>query len=144
MNTTSLKHLLDACFTAKHIIETMPALPKGMKPRHIHVLDTVNEVCREQEECRVSDVSGRLNITMPSITKLIQELEALEMLEKYADRVDKRVNLLKLTDKGRQHVKKYVQDFHEDWIKNLEDIPDQQVEEAIKTIERLRDTMPGR
>ncbi len=144
MNTTSLKHLLDACFTAKHIIETMPALPKGMKPRHIHVLDTVNEVCREQEECRVSDVSGRLNITMPSITKLIQELEALGMLEKYADRVDKRVNLLKLTDKGRQHVKKYVQDFHEDWIKNLEDIPDQQVEEAIKTIERLRDTMPGR
>ena len=59
MNTTSLKRLLDACFTAKHIIETMPALPKGMKPRHIHVLDSVDEVCREQGECRVGDVSGR-------------------------------------------------------------------------------------
>ncbi|MCI9360308.1 MAG: winged helix-turn-helix transcriptional regulator [Hungatella sp.] len=144
MNTTSLKHLLDACFTAKHIIETMPALPKGMKPRHIHVLDSVNEACREQEECRISDVSNRLNITMPSITKLIQELEIMGMLERYADDVDKRVNLLKLTDKGKAHVKKYVQDFHENWVKHLHDISDQQVEESIKMIERLHDTMPGR
>ena len=75
MDTTSLKQLLDACFTAKHIVETLPQLPKGMKPRHIHVLDSVSRVCTEQGECRVSDVSTRLNITMPSITKLVQELE---------------------------------------------------------------------
>lgn len=144
MNTDSLKHLLDACFTAKHIIETMPALPKGMKPRHIHVLDSVNEVCREQEECRVSDVSGRLNITMPSITKLIQELETLGMLEKYEDKWDKRVNLLRLTDKGKAYVKKYVLDFHQAWVKGLEDISDEQAAQGIRMIERLRDTMPGK
>ena len=144
MNTSSLKHMLDACFTAKYIVETMPALPKGMKPRHIHVLDSVNEVCREQAECRVSDVSGRLNITMPSITKLIQELEAMGMLEKYGDEADRRVNLLRLTEKGASHVKKYVQDFHEAWVENLEDISDVQVLEAVRVIERLRDTMPGR
>ncbi len=38
MDTMHLKKLLDACFTAKHVIETMPELPTGMKPRHIHVL----------------------------------------------------------------------------------------------------------
>ncbi len=144
MNTSSLKHLLDACFTAKHIIETMPELPKGMKPRHIHVLEQINQVCREQEECRVSDVSARMNITMPSITKLIQELEGMGMLVKSGDIGDKRVSLLKLTEKGRVHVKRYVEDFHRDWVKNLEDITDGQVQEAIQVIERLQDAMPGR
>ena len=144
MNTSSLKHLLDACFTAKHIIETMPELPKGMKPRHIHVLEQINRVCREQEECRVSDVRARMNITMPSITKLIQELEGMGMLVKNGDIGDKRVSLLKLTEKGRVHVKRYVEDFHRDWVKNLEDITDGQVQEAIQVIERLQDAMPGR
>ncbi|MCI8727196.1 MAG: winged helix-turn-helix transcriptional regulator [Hungatella sp.] len=143
MNTTSLKRLLDACFTAKHIIETMPALPKGMKPRHIHVLDSVDEVCREQGECRVGDVSGRLNITMPSITKLIQELEVMGLLEKYGDRADKRVYLLRLTDRGEEYVRKYVREFHEEWVKGLGDISDGQAEEGIKLIEKLQSAMPG-
>ncbi len=48
MDTTSLKQLLDTCFTAKYIVETLPQLPKGMKPRHIHVLDSVSQVCIER------------------------------------------------------------------------------------------------
>lgn len=144
MNTIHLKQLLDACFTAKNIVETLPQLPKGMKPRHIHVLDTISQVCQEQKECRVSDVSVRLNITMPSITKLIQELEALEMLKKYGDQEDKRVTLLKLTDTGEAHVKKYVLDFHKEWVKNLDEVSDDQAQEAIKVIKQLQNTMPGR
>ena len=77
MNTTSLKQLLDTCFTAKRIVETLPELPKGIKPRHIHVLDAIQDIQKQQGMCRVSDVSTKLNITMPSITKLVQELESL-------------------------------------------------------------------
>ena len=39
MRTEVLKQLLDACHLAKKSIETMPKLPKGMKPRHVHVMD---------------------------------------------------------------------------------------------------------
>lgn len=144
MTANGLKSLLDVCFTAKHIVETMPELPKGMRPRHIHVLEQVEETCLRQGECRVSDVSTRMNITMPSITKLIQEMEAMGMVEKRGDKGDKRVSLLKLTDKGAAHVKKYVRDFHRDWVKNLEDISDDQVREAVEIIEKLHDSMPGR
>ena len=42
MTTTALKQLLDSCFVAKRVIETLPELPPGMKPRHIHVLDAVH------------------------------------------------------------------------------------------------------
>lgn len=143
MNADSLKQLLDACFVAKRIVETLPELPRGMKPRHIHVLDTIYGVCETRSQCRVGDVSLALNITMPSITKLIGELEALEMLEKYGDREDKRVTLLRLTSKGEACVKKHVQDFQKQWAECLEGISDEKVQEAVEIIWRLRDTMPG-
>lgn len=144
MNTTSLKRLLDACFVAKHVVETLPELPKGMKPRHIHVLDAVDEIQRQQGYCRVSDVSTRLNITMPSITKLIQELEKRELLFKQMAKEDKRVMLLNLTEEGRECVRLHVLEFHSAWTEQLGDISDEEVMEAIGIIRRLHDTMPGR
>lgn len=144
MNTENLKKFLDACFTAKHIIETLPELPKGMKPRHIHVLDQVYMISSEQRGCRISDVSEGLNITMPSITKLVQELESMHLLEKYPAREDKRVTLLRLTEKGRACVQKHVYDFHSKWAEKLDFISNEDVQKAIWLIEQLEQTMPGR
>lgn len=144
MNETSLKRLLDACFTAKRVVETLPELPGGMKPRHVHVLDAVYEIQSARCSCRVSDVSSRMNITMPSITKLIQELEAMGMLEKYADKTDRRVTLLKLTKKGNECVQRHVIDFHREWSGALTDISDEEAETAIRVIGSLKNTMPGK
>lgn len=144
MTTQNLKKLLDVCYVAKRVVETLPELPEGMKPRHIHVLDAVYELQRDKGICRVSDVSARLNITTPSVTKLIQELEQRKLLEKDMDAGDKRVVLLKLTDDGMACVKRYVVDFHREWAEAMDSFPDDQVEETICMIERLYETMPGR
>lgn len=144
MDTTSLKRLLDACFVAKHVVETLPELPKGMKPRHIHVLDAVDEIQNQQGHCRVSDVSTRLNITMPSITKLIQELERRGLLSKQTAEEDKRVILLELTGEGRECVRRHVLEFHSAWVEQLGDISDEEAMEAIRIIRRLHETMPGK
>lgn len=142
MNTRSLKHLLDACFLAKRIVETLPELPENMKPRHIHVLDAIGEIQRQQDICRVSDVSTRLGITMPSVTRLIQELERMELLEKYPDEEDKRSSLLCLTDAGRECVRRHVVEFHSEWVEELGDITDEQAEAVIAVMEQLWHTMP--
>lgn len=143
METKNLKRLLDVCYVAKRVVETLPELPEGMKPRHIHVLDAVYEMQHSQGMCRVSDVSARLNITTPSVTKLIQELEQRGLLEKDADAEDRRVVLLRLTDDGMACVKRYVVDLHREWAEAMGDIADEQVEETIYLIEHLRNTMPG-
>lgn len=144
MDTKSLKKLLDVCYVAKRVVETLPELPKGMKPRHVHVLEAIHEMQQEQGRCRVSDVSASLNITTPSVTKLIQELESLEMLQKQSDEEDKRIVLLSLTKKGRECVKRYVIDLHSEWAGAMGDIGDRQIEDTIYLIRRLSDTMPGR
>ena len=90
MTQEKLKQFLDACFDAKRLIEKLPDLPDGMKPRQVHVLDAVNEIQKKQGFCRVSDISSYMNTTLPSITKLVQELEERNLLVKQADEKDKR------------------------------------------------------
>lgn len=142
MTTTALKQLLDSCFTAKRVIETLPELPPGMKPRHIHVLEAVHALQEENGSCRVSDVSARLNVTLPSVTKLVQELENRNLLEKRADSQDGRVILLRLTPDGYACFCRYVQDMHANWSAALSDISDEQAAEAVHILNRLLETMP--
>lgn len=142
MDTIHLKKLLDTCFLAKKTIETLPELPKGMKPRHIHVLDQIYENQEKKGICRVSDVSQGLHITMPSVTKLVKELEILKLLEKEADQNDKRVYLLKLTKAGKQCVQEHVIDFHQQWAIQMKDIDNEQIDEVVDILNRLYVTMP--
>lgn len=145
MDRKHLKQLLDTCYVAKRITETLPMLPPHMKPRHIHVLDAVYEL-QEQDGrargCRVSDVSGHLGITTPSVTKLVGELETMGLLEKYSDAADGRVTLLRLTEAGADCVRRHVLELHERWAERLGDISNEQADEAERIIRRLRATMP--
>ena len=142
MNQNSIKKLLDAFFVAKKIIETMPELPNKMKPRHIHVIDALYELSKTQNEVRVSDISTRLSITTPSVTKLINELVSKDIVEKYESELDKRITLIKLTEKGLKYEAKYVTEYHADWLKNIEDLTDDEVLSTINTINKLKKSMP--
>ena len=81
-----LKRFIDACTTARRIVETMPELPKGIKPRHIHVIDAIVLTEQQKGKVQVSDISRHLNVTMPSVTRLVRELEEQGVLVKYPDR----------------------------------------------------------
>ena len=142
MDHDQLRTLLDSCFAAKKIVEEMKELPQGFKPRHIHISDAVSRLGAGGEEVRVSDVSRRLNITTPSVTKLINELEKKNVVVKYECPDDGRATLLKLTELGKEYEEKYVEQYHAAWAKNLDDISDEDVEAVVRTISRLAEAMP--
>lgn len=142
MTSKKLKELLDTCFTAKRITESMADLPEGMKPRHIHVINAVYELAADGSDVRVSDVSHRLNITMPSVTKLIQELVQKGALCKQSDSDDKRSTLIHLTEKGLDLEEQYVIQYHTAWAERMSEFTEQQVETTISVINALRETMP--
>ncbi len=142
IDASTVRELLEGCYEAKRITETLPRLPDGIKPKHTHVLHSIDIICTENKVCRVSDVSTHLHTTMPSITKLINELYKMNLLEKYADPTDKRSVLLKLTPSGKTFVKRYVLDFHDEWASNMKDISIEQVNEAIQVISYFKKAMP--
>ena len=80
----------------------MPALPKGMKPRYVHVIDAVWHINEPNGQdtgtARVGDVSAFLGVTTPSITKLVGEMADLGLVVKHADAADRRAVTLTLTE----------------------------------------------
>lgn len=142
MTTTMLKKLLDACFVAKRVVETMEELPQGMKPRHIHVIDAIFDLEKQNRSCCVSDISNYLHTTTPSITKLINELEVMQAVEKYPSGADKRITLLRLTEKGKAYENRYVIEYHNAWVSSLQNISDNQAKEVIHVITQLQKTIP--
>ena len=73
MKQELLKCLSDACFYGKRITELMPPLPKGMKPRHMHVIDTIHMLQEKQERVCIGDVSAAPNFGTVCVTALAAE-----------------------------------------------------------------------
>lgn len=142
MTEQMLAKLLDACFVAKRVTESMLELPAGMKPRHVHVLHAINEKTKKDGTCCVSDVSTALNITTPSVTKLINELENRKLVEKRCGKQDRRSVLLYLTEEGQKLEQHYVTEYHREWCKGLQEVTDQEAGEVIRILNLLYKTVP--
>lgn len=132
-----LKRFIDACTTARRIVETMPELPKGIKPRHIHVIDAIVLTEQQKGKVQVSDISRHLNVTMPSVTRLVRELEEQGVLVKYPDREDGRNVLLKLTVLGQEYYQRYVHDYYQELGQRLEEISRADLKTAVQTINKV-------
>ncbi|MEG0830190.1 MAG: MarR family winged helix-turn-helix transcriptional regulator [Anaerovoracaceae bacterium] len=142
MDSIQIKLLLDSCFVAKSITESMKQLPAGFKPRHIHIIDAISRLSDKTDEVRVSDVSHQLNITTPSVTKLIGELEEKGVVEKREHSLDKRVTLVTLTALGEEYEQKYVEQYHSEWAQRLTDVSDEDVQIVVSTLCKLAKAMP--
>lgn len=141
MNTEFIKKFLDACQEAKKVTELMPELPKGMKPRHIHIIDTVYILSQKKEYVKVSDVSEVLKVTKPSITKLINELENENIVVKNSQYSDNRITTLTLTPLGEKYYETYVVKYH-NWLAGLfVDIDEEDLLVTIETISKAYEIM---
>jgi DNA-binding MarR family transcriptional regulator len=137
MNIEITKKFLLACHEAKRITERMPKLPKKMKPRHIHVLETIHFLQQNQAEVRISDVGKHLDVTNPSVTKLVNELLALGLVKKEQHPDDKRIFILKLQTEGEKIYQLYGFKFHH-WLNDrLTDLNPSDIETAIQIIHRF-------
>ena len=141
MERDVLKKFLDACHKAKRIIELMPALPKGMSPRHIQVIDTIYQLSQRNGEVKVSDISNDLNVTRPSITKLVGELEASGVVKKVPNVNDRRVIWLRLTALGERYYDFYVAQYQHWLLQQLQEIPEDGFVKTAQTIGQVHEIL---
>lgn len=137
MNSEVVDEFLLACHHAKAIIAQMPALPDGVTPRDVRICDTLQDLQQTHESVRVSDISARMQVTRPSITKAIVNLELLGYVAKKVDPDDRRGVLVELTDQGRKLVQIFVTDYHA-WVANqLHDITELDLKTATQVIYKV-------
>ena len=58
----------------------------------MHVIDAVRDLGQSNKTVKVSDISVYLNVTRPSITKLVNEPEKMDVVQKIPDEEDGRGN----------------------------------------------------
>lgn len=144
MDSELLSQFLDACQDGKRIFGLLPKLPPKMKPRHIRIIRCIHMIHEEKGIVRISDVAKAMNGTMPSITKLVNELCEMKAVLKTRNPKDKRVYTLVLTDWGEKCYDKYICQFHFWLKKEMEDIPVEDIRGAVSAIGKVREILEKR
>lgn len=136
-----VSQIINSLLIAKKAIEFMPELPNHMKSSHIRVLYTIYKKRNEIQFVRVTDVSMAMEITKPSITKLISELVSLGAVQKSVSDIDKRVVLVELTSFGERCVQKYVLSYHAKLAKHFSNLDEKKYLSMIETLDFIYQSM---
>ena len=99
MEIATIKAVLDACYQAQRIRAMLPTLPDGVTPSYIHFFDLIETMEQKGMRVKVSDISDRLGIPRPGVTRTVKEMEAKGYLQKVSSAQDKRVTYLSMTER---------------------------------------------
>ncbi len=144
MKIQTIKAMFDACYQAKRVRELLPALPKGVTPSYIHYLDTIESLEQQGAQVKVSDISDALNLPRPGVTRTVKEMESKGYLCKRTSQKDGRITYISITQAGKQLSQKYNEQYFNRLAPFLEDIPEEDVNCTIRTIERFYRVMTER
>lgn len=86
----------------RHLFEPL----SNLTPAQFHLLRTIRRMEHEQEKrgaqvgVKTSELARRLEMTPPSVTQRVNELEQMHYIARAPDTKDRRVNYLHLTEDG--------------------------------------------
>ena len=141
MTNKKIKRMLDACYQAKRIRELLPPLPQGVMPSYIQYMDTIQKLEKQGIKVKISDISDAMNLPRPGVTRTVKEMEAKGYLHKFASKEDGRVTYITVTKKGSELSQKYDEQFFANLLPYMEEIPDEDAECMIQTIEKFYQIM---
>lgn len=144
MDIQMIKAMFDACYQAKRIRDLLPPLPKGVTPSYIHYLDTIESLEKRGIQVKVSDISDTLNIPRPGVTRTVKEMESKGYLCKHTSPSDGRITYISITPAGKQLSERYNEQYFNRLAPFLEDIPEEDINCTIQTIERFYRVMTER
>lgn len=136
MKVESVKQLLDVCAEAGRLEQLLPALPSGITPRCVRVIEQVALLSREDRAVRVSDISEMLDVTRPGITAVLRDLTEMGYVTKGCDEQDRRIVYVSLTEKGWALYRCAVEDYHAHLTGTLAEIGDEGVQTVAHIIHR--------
>lgn len=141
MKVESVKLILDACAAASHVELMLPALPKGITPRCVRVIEQIAHLTKQDKAVKVSDISEMLDVTRPGITAVVRDLAEMGYVSKERDTVDNRIVYVSLTQSGWELYRTYVEEGHAYLAKVFADIGDDGAEQLAAMIHRILDLM---
>jgi DNA-binding MarR family transcriptional regulator len=104
--------ILDAFEIAKETFNLLPQLPPNIKLVHFRILIAIYRIRDDTGCARITDIAKTLRLLLPNVTKLINEIVGLNILEKISSSSDKRVVLVRATAHGEKYMQ-YIRFFRQ-------------------------------
>lgn len=137
MTIELLKRMMDACYQAKRIRDMLPPLPEGVTSSYIQYLDIIETMQNEGLQVKVSDISDRLSLPRPGVTRTVKEMEQKGYLRKTTSLEDGRVTYLTLTETGQSLSEKYNQQVFSTLASYMDGFSEEDAECMIRTMDHL-------
>lgn len=134
MKVKTAKQLMDSFYTAGRIRGMLPSLPKGVSPSYVHILDSVQSLSKDGKPVRASDISQKLNVAKPGITRALNEMEHQDLIQRLPSAEDGRVTEIRISEKGQDLLQTYSTDYFEDLVQDLGSISEEDASATIRTI----------
>lgn len=144
MDTEVIKRMFDACYLAKRTRDMLPPLPDGITPSYIHYLDVLDKIEKQGDMAKVSDISDRLGLPRPGVTRTVKDMVNKGYLEKISCKEDGRITYITMTSEGREVLCKYDRNYFKDLVPCLDEIPAEDAECMIRTIKKFYEIMNER
>lgn len=141
MDTAHAKKMMDAFYEAKRIRDQMPPLPDGIHPSYINTLDALLQLSKREDPVRISNVADFQHLPRPAVTRTVKEMTSLGLIRKRADEKDRRVVHLEVTPEGEKLYQTYVRDYFGDLTGRLSSVSDQEVEDMVRTIHKVKEAL---
>ena len=141
MENKKIKQMLDACYRAKRIRDMLPELPKGVTSSYIQYLDVIQTLEKEGKQVKVSDISERMNLPRPGVTRTVKEMENKGYLKKISSSLDRRIVYISLTDAGKELSNTYDKYYFSMLERHVNGISDKEADNMILTIDKFYQIM---
>ncbi|MFA6251824.1 MAG: MarR family transcriptional regulator [Candidatus Paceibacterota bacterium] len=96
-------------------------------------------VIREKKQIPMKDVSDFLDITPPSATSMINNLVTNGILERKLDRIDRRIILLTMTEKGKMVFEKAKKERAAAFKKVVSNLSQEEKDVLIKLLKKIQE-----
>lgn len=136
MNERKAKDVIDAFEKVEKITQSRPPLPDGLLPSYLKLIDLTYQLSKEGN-VKVSDLSNKMNQTMPSITRSLKAMEEMKLIKKVISSSDKRVVYISLTNKGSDIYNTYVKTYYSALSKRLSKYSDSDINQMIDLINEI-------
>lgn len=141
MDIQTAKKVIDAFHEAKRVWEKLPELPEGIVSSHITTLDAIVALTEERRDVCVTDISQRMNLPRPGVTRTLNRMEKLGLIEKTGDPKDGRVIHIHATDRAMMLYRKYVEEYFSTLSVKMDKLNEENIRTMIETIYTVSDAL---
>lgn len=113
------------------------------KPGEVMVLHFIGANSGDGGGLMISEISGKLGVTSPTVTQHINNLEAQGLVERHADPGDRRIVRIRLTDKGSAYIQRIREARLDMFVGLAEHLGKEESLQLIKLMKKASDYLLG-